>query len=571
VPTRYVVRIREPNAHRLEVEATFDTAGPTLEIAFPVWSPGSYLVREYERHVERMDAEAAGKPLAVQKVAKDRWRIPTGGAREVTARYVLYAHELSVRTNHVDPSHAFWTGAATYVYEVGRLDGPATLAVEAPPGWRVAVALDRDPESPDRWIAPDFDALVDAPVEVGTHELVESVAMGKPLAIAIWGQARFDRTAFVRDLVRIVEAEAAVFDGLPYDRYLFLVQLAVGARGGLEHMRSSVCGVSPHALETRTGMLEVLALFAHEHFHVWNVKRIRPGGLAPYRYGEENYTRLLWIAEGATAYYDWHALARAGIATRAEYYKHLAERIQQLEATPGRFVQSLEEASFDAWLKLYRADESTPNVTVSYYLKGEVVWAAIDLELRLRSGGRVSADDVMRRLWASQGPIAEDGAKALLEDVGGTSVADLYEKCVRGREDPDMGAILAKAGLVLERARKPGSASALVGMRTATVNGKLVVLGVERGGPAETAGLSPGDEVIAWEGMRVDEASLKDRILARAPGEEVRLTVFRAERLTSIAVVLGEAPPDEYRIVPDPEATPEARAVGEAWLAGAKE
>jgi len=457
-----------------------------------------------------------------------------------------------------------------YVYDPARTDLPATLRIEAPTGWRISVPLDPDPSDPAAWVAPDFDALADAPVEVGPSETVDGTAADRPFSLAIWGDARFDRAALVGDVAKIIAAEAAVFEGLPYDRYLFILHLAVGARGGLEHMRSSVCGTSPHAFATRTGVLDLLSLLAHEHFHAWNVKRIRPAGLSPYRYGEENYTRLLWIAEGGTAYYDWHVLVRAGLATRAEYLRHLADRIAQLEATPGRLVQSLEEASFDAWVKLYRPDESSANVTVSYYLKGEVVWAMLDLELRARSGGRAGTDDVMRALWKSGRPVPED-AREIFCDVAGTNVADLFDRYARGRGEVDVDAHLRLAGLRLVRERKAGAPAVALGVRLATSNGRTTLLGVDRGSPAEAAGLSPGDEILALDGMRVDDAGLRERLGARAPGDEAKLTVFRRDRLTDVVVRLGEAPKDDYRIEPDPEASAEARALCDAWLRGAKE
>jgi predicted metalloprotease with PDZ domain len=561
--------------HLVKVRATIEGPLPEpLVLQMPAWTPGSYLVREYARHVEGLRASSGDKPCGVRKVAKDAWAVAHGGAAQVVVEYAVYAHELTVRTNHVSESHGYFNGAATFMRPVeAGVDWdalPIELTLKKPdPSWSIATGLARaEAKGESVFLARDFDQLVDCPVDVGVHERHEFMVESKPHAIVLWGSpSRCDRERLVRDVTKIVQYESSLFGGLPYDEYLFLLHLAPGGRGGLEHDNSTTLLASPDAFDTESGYDDLLSLFAHEFFHLWQVKRTRPSGLRPYRYDRENYTRMLWLFEGGTSYYDWLVLRRAGLVTPKRYLEHLSGEIARLEDTPGRFAQSVEQASFDAWVKLYRPDEHSVNSTVSYYLKGEIVCALIDLELRARSKGERSFDDVLRYLWreygASQKSVPEDEVERVFAAATGVDVSDLIDAMVRSVEPLAYDAHLAKVGLTL---RAKGARGAALGVRTRAEGGRVYLSSVLRDSAAERAGLSPGDEIVAIDGRRVDDGSLRKRLEARKPGERVELLYARREWVRSASVVLAEPPAESYEIAPAPNASDEARALGAAWL-----
>jgi predicted metalloprotease with PDZ domain len=574
--TRYRLAIPRPDSHLVEVEARFlDVGGlAQLDLRMAGWTPGSYLVRDYARHVEGLVAEADGQPLPVEKVEKAIWRVRHGGAREVTVRYRVYAFELTVRTSHVDGTHAFLNGAPTYLWLDERRGEPHAVALELPPAWRVVTGLPREGEA---WIAADLDELIDSPFHAGDGPVLELQAGGRPHELAIWGRpdaggvATLDTLA--ADTKKIVEEHARVFGGLPYDRYAFVLMLAPGAYGGLEHRCSTALLSNPFAFATRKRYEELLELVSHEHFHLWNVKRIHPRALGPFDYTRESYTRSLWIVEGLTSYYDRYALRRAGLVPTKRYLEKLAEEWDKVLALPGRRKQSLEESSFDAWIKLYRPDENSANSTVSYYLKGSLVCLCLDLEIRRRSEGRRSLDDVLRVLWGEYGQpargYADDEVQGVMERATGLDLGAFFDAFVRGHEDPDLAGALGAAGLILrpkqekdaDEEQRPGWLGAL----TRSDGGRVIIATVLEGTPAARGGLYAGDELVAIDGYRVDERSLPERLSARRPGAGVTLTVFRRDELRALEVTLGDKPP-VHEITRAPGATASQLALRRAWL-----
>ncbi|HEX3345599.1 MAG TPA: hypothetical protein VHS09_13545, partial [Polyangiaceae bacterium] len=498
--------IPAPQTHVVEMETILAGKLPAELVLFmPVWAPGSYLVREYARHVEGVAAEA---PARVTKVRKNAWRVVTAGAERVVVRYRVYANELTVRTSHVDDTHAFLVGAGLFFGVEGHLDAPARIELDAPREWRVATSLKAERGGLE---APDFDTLVDSPIELGTHREERFNVLGVPHRYSIWPADGIpDRKVpqLVQDTAAILAKEASLFGGaFPYDTYELLLHVSPRARGGLEHKASAALIAGPGSFTSRAGYLDVLSLVAHEVFHAWNVKRIRPAGLTPYRYEEECYTRLLWWFEGATSYYDWRVLALVGVCTVEEYLDHLAGELAYLDATPGRLVQALEDTSFDAWIKLYRPDENSPNSTVSYYRKGEVVCALLDLEVRGRTGGRVTLDHVLAHLWTEYGvhgrPVPEDGMQAIFERVAGVPLGDLFDAWIRTASEVDPTAALARVGLTLERTARAESPACSLGLRVRTEGNRAYVATVTRGAAAARAGLDAGDELLGVGGARV--------------------------------------------------------------------
>jgi predicted metalloprotease with PDZ domain len=581
----HTVAIVDARAHLVSVETTVRSDAPLegpLVLFMPVWTPGSYLVREYVRHVEGVQASVDGNPYPAVKTRKNAWRVGTANAREVSLRYRVYCNELTVRTNHVDESHALLNGAAVFVAIEGYEGAPATVDLAIPAGWEARTALRAaDGAAPGhvRFRAEDLDTLVDSPIELGLLRTERVVAKEVPHDVAFWPKDRADDAqvaSLLRDFTTIIETEAKWFGGaLPYDRYTLLLHLSPRGRGGLEHMSSATLMASPGAFTTRDGYLDLLSLVAHELLHAWNVKRIRPAGLFPYRYQEENYTRLLWWFEGATSYYDWRALRVSGLCTEAEYTDHLAGEIAALSRTHGRLVQSLEQASFDAWIKLYRPDENSENSSISYYRKGEIVCALLDLEIRARTGGRASLDDVLRHLWERYGkigvPVPEDGMQAIFEEATGAKLGDLFDAWIRAPGDLDYDRTLVKVGMRIDRQPRDGAEKekkprAALGVRVRTDGGRAIVATVVRGGAAQLAGVDPGDELLAIADRRIEGGAVDAALAPRAPLEDVDVTVARDGALLTLRVRLEEAGPDRVRLVTTSSATEAERALGAAWL-----
>jgi len=574
---RYRLSLPEPHTHLFHVELTVEAPGEAVELALPVWTPGSYLVREYARHLEGLAAEdGEGRRLPVDRLDKHRFLVRAGGAPRLKVSYRVYANELTVRTCHLDGTHGFVNGAAVFAYVPGREREPHALEVLAPPGWRVATALEGGPAT---FGARDYDELADSPLEIGTHRTVRFEALGRPHELALWGRGNVDEPRLAEDARRIVEAFGALMGGggLPYDRYLFIVHLADKRRGGLEHARSTTLHVSRHGFFPREAYEETLGLLAHELFHAWNVKRLRPAALLPYDYGREQYTRLLWWFEGATSYYAQVALARAGILEPGRWLGSLGQALTSLERTPGARKMSLEEASFLAWVKHYRPDENSPNSAVSYYLKGELVVLALDLALR-RAGS--SVDEVLKALWARhrERGVPEDGVEPVVaERLGAEGARRFFDRFVRGTEP--LALDLDVIGVRLRRRAAQGfddkggapaksedgkPAAGFLGAELAP-GPKLAVQSVREESPAHRAGLYAEDEIVAEAGFRVDRAALWDRLCERGPGGRLRLTVFRRDELVDVPVVLGAAPEDTVWLEPDPDASPAQRAAFEGW------
>ena len=551
----YRVSMPRPHSHLFEVEARFPPLD-TLDAVLPVWTPGSYLLREYSRHVQDVTAtDEAGQTLAVQRVDKRTWRVDSRG-RPVTLRYRVYANELTVRTSHLDGSHAYFNGATLFLHAEALRALPHRVRVDAPPGWNVFSALARDG---DDLVAPDHDTLVDSPVEVGPHQPLSFSAIGVPHQILVWGEPKPDPKRLTADLTKVCEAEAALFGELPLERYLFLLYLTDKGRGGLEHMASTALLYPRQLLQTRRGWEDFLTLAAHEYFHLWNVKRIKPRALVPYRYGEESYTRLLWAFEGTTSYYDNLLVRRAGLMSPQRYLTRLGESFSALAATPGRRIQTLEDASLSAWVKYYRQDENTVNSAVSYYLKGELVALLLDLTLRQFTSDAQSLDDVMRLLWSRYGDgkgVPEDGVEAATAEVAGQSLKPFFDRALRSTEELDLSG-LAHVGLeartrIRESATDKGGTPPRVKPGELRERGWLGIVpksgatigSVLDGSPAMEAGLYAEDEVLALDWDKVDAAGLIARVDDRAPGTRATVHFFRRDRLLEVPVTLGIRPSD---------------------------
>ena len=575
---RYRVSMSRPHSHLFEVEAEFPAADE-LVVALPVWTPGSYLVREYARHLQDVEAlTATGAKLPLTRIDKRSWKVAAGGQKAVL-RYRVYANELTVRTSHLDGSHGYFNGATLFLYSEALRRAPHRVEIAAPQGWRTFCALEQDGGA---FVAEDYDTLVDSPFEIGPHEPIRFEAAGVPHELVIWGGEPLpDREKLAADLQKVCETEAALFGGLPMKRYLFLLYLTDKGRGGLEHKASTALLYPRSGFQNGKGWEDFLTLASHEYFHLWNVKRVKPKALVPFDYSQEVYTTLLWAFEGTTSYYDNLLVRRAGLMSAGRYLTRQGESLSALHGTPGRKVQPLADASFIAWIKHYRPDENSPNSAISYYLKGEIVAMLLDLEIRRATGDAKSLDDVMRALWQRYGDergVPEDGVEKLASEIAGRDLRAFFDRAIRGTDELDYGAFehvgLEARFRVRESPGDKGGGPARVkaseakpkGWLGITTRGSSTVSTVLDGSPAFEAGLYPEDEIVALDGLRADASGLLGRCEEKKPGEKVKLTVFRRDRLIELELALGTKPADAVYLAKVEKPTDAQKAAFQSWL-----
>ena len=594
----FTVSISQPHTHLFNVSVGIKRGpsgnAPAEErLVMPVWTPGSYLVREFQRHVQDFEATSAtGQPLKWEKINKNTWRIATNGTREWYARYRVYANELSVRTSELNSSHAFWNNANLLMYLDGFLKSPATVRVVAPDVWKVATGLPPVPGERNTFRAENFDVLYDSPFEASNFKSIVFNVKGIPHRIVIDGEGNYDPARMRTDVQKLVETQIELMGGdIPYRDYTFILHLRNDAGGGLEHANSTALGYPRFGFRIRGGdrltsaapnpsaaperdYRGFLSLVSHEFFHLWNVKRIRPDALGPFDYTQENYTKLLWVAEGITDYYADLLLRRAGFISDAEFLAATARAIQTLQNTPGRFKQSVEDSSFDSWIKYYRQDENSVNSQVSYYEKGAIVGLLLDLEIRKRSNGSKSLDDVMRYLYTEffkkdRNYTPADFQKAA-ELAAGASLEQFFAEYVRGTKELDYNAALVAAGLSLDtgafiEAGKPVERT-YFGADLVQQEDRVVVRRVYAGSPAYEQGLNAGDQIVALDNTRVTLAFFNARLAEKKPGDLINLTIFRFDDLSTLLIKLGGRAEGTYRITPLPNPTAAQRQIYRGWL-----
>jgi len=566
----YTVSMSKPWTHLLEVEmrVRWSAMPQDLDLKMPVWTPGSYLVREYSRHVQDFAAkDAADNPLAWEKTSKNTWRIKGAKGREVVATYRVYSNELTVRTNELNDEHAFWNNAALLFFPAGQLKAPSKIRVVPYGNWKVATGLRPVAGEANTFTAPDYDILYDSPFQVSDFKEKTFQVAGRPHRIVVTGEGNYDLDQMAEDTAKIGEAGIAIFGELPVDDYLIILNLR--GRGGLEHLNSTALQWNRFGFQPRSQYINYLRLVAHEYFHLWNVKRIRPDVLGPFDYENENYTKLLWVAEGTTAYYEDVLVRRAGLITPEENLEAKASMISDLQNRPGRFQTSLEESSFDAWIKFYRPDENAVNNQISYYDKGEIVNMLLDIEIRTASGHQRSLDTVMRALYEDFYKRGRNFTPAdfqrASEAAAGRSLNDFFTKYISGRDEIQYNSILQGIGLRLQ-AGLPANRPAYIGANLAETDGRLIVRSVPAGTPAHEQGLNFNDQIVALDGHRASNSFLQTYIGEKKPGDKVRMTIFRHDRLRDIEFTLGVNERVVYRFIKEPQPTAEQRAGYERYF-----
>lgn len=565
----YQVAMSQPQTHLLEVRLDLrDFPGSVLDLKFPVWTPGSYLVREYARHLQDFAAVAGDIPLNWHKICKNHWQVDTQGQSHITVTYRIFANELSVRTNHLDQTHGYFNGAATFFRIVGLEGESIDLTVIPPtPEWRVTTALPLVDGSVNTYRAIDFDTLVDSPVEVGTHPVYQFEVLGKPHELAIWGQGNYDVQRIITDIQSIITTEAEMFGGLPYERYVFLLHLFAQAYGGLEHKDCCSLIYQRFGFRDREKYEKFMQLVAHEFFHLWNVKRIRPQALEVFDYDNENYTPSLWFCEGTTSFYDLLIPLRAGIYDVRTFFNNWSKEINRYLKTPGRNVQPLAESSFDAWVKLYRSDSNSINSQMSYYLKGEMVSLLLDLLIRDRHHNTRSLDDVMVHMWEQFGKdeigYTSEQLQQVIENVAGVDLSAFFNQYIQGLEELPFNTYLEPFGLHLfaDISNEP-----YIGIRSSNENGREIVKAVEAGSPANQVGIDPNDEILAIDGIKLKAGGLNERLKDYQVGDEITITLFHQDELRNYQLKLGDPTVHKYYIGAIENPTPSQQEKFYRWL-----
>ncbi len=606
--TTYRVILDEPQTQsvRIEVELTGLDENPGgdggLDLLMPTWRPGRYTENDHANGVRWLRATTArGRPLEVRKVDKATWRVRTEGEPDISIEYDLYANDLNRRTRHVDDTHAFLSGSAVFLMPEGRRDAPCIIELEAPQEWRVASGLNAVSERNTRVLeAANYDVLVDSPIEIGIHERDRFFVGGIPHEIVIWfagpkPEVDFDRLK--EDFAKIVEVQRAIFApptrpgetapedaGMHYDRYVFLVHAGPGLGGGTEHLNSTIMQTRTSTFRSRRSAGGFYGLTSHEMFHTWNVKNFRPRGITPYNYAGPNYTTMLWLCEGGTSYYDDLTLVRAGLLEPDAYLgSALGRNIHNTREAPGRLVQSLADASFDAWIKFFA--ERTPdsvNSTISFYTKGALACLLLDCTIREATGNSRSLDDVMRLMndryaGAPRGYTPAE-FRGVCEEVAGVSLERFFRDAIHGTETLWFEEVIGTIGL--ELSFKPngppdnGHATddegfvllPYLGIDTNPNGDGVTVRSVRADGPAYQAGIIADDEIVAINDERLEDADLAGALADIHPGDELTIEFSRFGRMRTLTLRMGAKRDGRWTLTRVNDPTDAQRSAYESWL-----
>lgn len=555
----YEVSMPEPHTHYFEVKMEIiDYEKEYVDIKMPVWAPGSYLVREFAKSVENLSAKANNKLVSTEKLNKNTWRIHSNNAKNISITYAVYAFEMSVRTSFLDASHGYFNGSSIFMFVEELKNNPISLSIIPFEGWK-KVSTSLTSVGDFKYKAPNYDILVDSPVEIGNHITFDFSSAGVTHHVAMYGEGNYDIEKLKVDMAKITQAATDVFGENPNKEYTFIIHNLTKGSGGLEHLSSTTLQVNRWTYD-EDNYKGFLSLVAHEYFHLWNVKRIRPIELGPFDYNNENYTDLLWVMEGFTSYYDELLLYRAGIYTEDEIISKFRGSINNIENQPGNKVQPVADASFDAWIKAYRPTENSYNTTISYYTKGSVIANMLDLKIINSTNGEKSLDDLMKFLYSEyykkeQRGFTSSEIKKAIENISGLDLTDFFKNYINGTESFDYPTIFGYAGYNIETVlnKKP---SLGISLNYNTISK------VTRNSSAYDGGLNVNDEIIAIDGYRVN-GKLDEFIQNKNVGDTINVLISRDEIIQSFEFPLKERGNTYYYILKENK---EMNSVCKKWL-----
>ena len=568
----FIISFPEAAAHYADVEMLIDDVNePFIDLKMPVWTPGSYMIREFSKSVEQFSAQNNNNAiLKFEKINKNTWRVYNNENKNIHLKYKVYGNEISVRTSFIDASHAFIGTTSMFMYPAKRKAEASTVAIKLANGWD-KISTGMKSIAPNIYYAPDFDWLYDSPIEVGNQDVFTFTAAGVQHEVAMYGGGNYNKERLQKDMAKVVEELTTICGENPNKNYTFIVHNFNKYSGGLEHLNSTVLGMSRMDYETPDGYLGFINLVAHEYFHLWNVKRLRPFALGPFNYEEENYTTNLWIAEGFTAYYDNLILRHAGYLTQEKYLEKLAEDFNALDNTPGYHIQSVSEASLDAWIKYYRPNENSKNTTVSYYTKGGVIGACMDLLIINATKGEKSLSDVMRWMYENYYKKENRGYtdaefKAAVEKISGVNMDNFYANYIYGTTPIPYEVFLAYAGLAI-RDENTSKNDASINISTVTRDHKIIITQLLRDGSGWKSGLNVNDEIKAIDNTLIEE-SLEKIIASKKVGDVIQITIIRDGQQKIITATLQRNPTVKYSITQPPSMSKFQQDLKKKWLKG---
>ena len=569
----FTVSMEKPHTHYYHVVFHCrGLIGETQDFKLPVWTPGYYMIMDYAKNVLNFNVEdGEGNRIEWAKTTKNTWRIKSGSADSLLISYDIYAFSRSVADSYLDDSRAFICPTGVFMHVDGHLDHPVSVAFRPhDAGHRISTGLDSVDGKLNTFSAPDFDVLYDCPILIGNQEFLRFKVQEIPHIIAIENLGDVDKEKFVADIKKVCEGTVRLIGEIPFRHYTFIMMESGG--GGLEHLNSMAVFYNPSGWESPSGYKRWLAFIAHEYYHLYNVKRIRPLVLGPFDYDRENYTNMLWVSEGFSVYYEYLILRRAGLSTREEFFDQVRGFIAAFENRPGRLFQSAQESSFDTWLKFFNRSENSANTTISYYDKGAALGLLLDLKIRHETDNLKSLDDVMRTLYFDYHKdkgrgFTDSEFRAECEKAAGCPLPEIFDVYASTVQDIDYMKYFAYAGLEIDVTYKemPG---VFFGVSSQEQSGSLVISRVERDSPAWNGGLSARDEILTLDGKKATSRSLQNILGSKNPGDKLQIVVSRRGQRRNIDVILTTQLERSFKIKPRPNPDPLQSRILDDWLRG---
>ena len=567
----YNISMENPNNHCFHVSLTYSgIKDQSVELKLPVWTPGYYMIMDYSKNVINFKAaDGRGNGLRWEKTSKNRWLVNTEKTDVIRVNYDVYSFRTSVADSFLDDGRAFISPTGIFMHPAGKKENPVSVTIIPYEKFtKVSTGLDPVPGKQNTFYAPDFDVLYDCPILAGNHEILEFETGGLHYTVAAENLGSIDRNKFIEDHKRIVNAATSVIGEIPFKHYTFIIMNRGG--GGLEHTNSMAVFSMPFNSDSPRGYKGWLGFVAHEFFHLYNVKTIRPVALGPFDYDEENYTTMLWFSEGVTSYYENLILNRAGFFDRNDVYNELRTSIANYENIPGHLFQSAAEASFDAWIYFLSRSENRLNTTISYYDKGCAIGMLLDLKIRYESGNQRSLDDVMRTLYQEfykkkKRGFTDKEFREVCEKIAGSPLPEIFDVYIPTVQEIDYSKYLGYAGLSIDMnpTELPG---AWLGINTREDGDNLIITSAEWNSPAYNAGLSPQDIIKEINGKKATTTLLNEILSAVKPGDKISFTLSHRDIQNTVEVIPGKKTVKSFEIKPLPNPTPEQSAILNRWL-----